>query len=251
VGVMHEIPPPVAFEPQPVKSTGGDRLRRRLQVALIRARGIARPAGGVQAAGWLPSLAQTRGGRPRLAVVETPRAQLTEWTGSVVRFRRTRRTDRLPVPGLLDGTQIAAIGTGRMAAQYVVRARFDPPAEPVLSTQARSAAVLPPLDAGPPGVLLTTGPTAWRFGSPGRQQRIRYVARAGADVWSFIDPDVLVTAARRVRWVLRESASTGRRLSGRVVRWALSGARGVRRWPAPGVRRVSSDSIGRSSGNAR
>jgi TolB protein len=201
---MHEVPPPEAFEPQPVQPTGGDRLRRRLQVVVILVLVASLvmlavvQSGGLAALGFLGEDEGRQG--PRLAVVDSAGALtwMDGFGGSPTSFTQDGIVFQFPAWSP-DGTQIAAIGNGPDGSGvYVVRARApsDPPAEPVLIYE---SADRPPfylywtpdsrqvsfLTTEPDGLALRIAP-ADGSGSA-------YVARAGAPMyWSFIDPDTML-----------------------------------------------------------
>jgi TolB protein len=202
VVVMHEVPPPEAFEPQPVQPTGGDRLRRRLQVALILVLVASLVLLAVVQSSGLAALLGDDEGRPgpRLAVVD-PAGTLI-WMdgfgGSPTRYERGGTVFQFPAWSP-DGSRIAAIGTGPGGGGvYIVRARAatDPPAEPVVVYE---SAERPPFylywtpDGRQVSFLTTEADGLALRIAPADGSGSAYVARAGAPMyWSFIDPDTML-----------------------------------------------------------
>lgn len=201
--VMHEVPPPEAFEPQPLTPTSGDRLRRRLQVAVIVvliASLVVLAAvqyGGLATLGFLGDDGRSR---PRLAVVDTAGALTSTdgFGGSPTSYAEARVAFQFPAWSP-DGTAIASIGTGPDgSAVYVfpARAPSDPPAEPIRIYESPDR---PPfyLYWTPDGrqlSFLTTEPEglALRI-APADGSGSAYVVRAGAPMyWTFIGPDTML-----------------------------------------------------------
>ena len=195
---MDEVPPPEAFEPEPYAPSTADRVRRRLQVALIL---ILVAAMVVLAAVQSGGLISVNGDRaptgPRLAVVDA--AGALTWMdgsgGSPVSYTQSGLVFQFPAWSP-DGTRIATVGANADGGGvYVVpaRASTDPPAEPTLIYQ---SADRPPfylywtpdsrqvsfLTTEPDGLALRVAP-ADGSGSA-------YVVRSGAPMyWDFIGPD--------------------------------------------------------------
>jgi TolB protein len=195
---MDEFPPPEAFEPQPDERAGGDRLRRRLQVALILLLVTALVVlAAVEGSGLIIRGEDNSRSGPRLAVVNA--AGALTWIDP-----QGRSPVSLSQPGVVfqfpawspDGTQIAAIGTGSEGAGvYVVRARApsDSPGEPtVIYTSAdRSPFYLYWTPDGRQLSFLTTEPDglALRI-APADGSGSAYIAWAGAPMyWDFVDPE--------------------------------------------------------------
>lgn len=202
--VMHEVPPPEAFQPQPVGPTGGDRLRRRLRVvvALVLVTSLvvlaAVQSGGLAILGF-PGGRDDRSG-PRLAVVDAAGALtwMDRFGGSPTSYAQDGVVFGFPTWSP-DGTHIAAIGTGPDGgAVYVVRARQpnDPPTEPVVIYESpdRAPFYLYWTPDGRQVSFLTTEPDGLALRvAPADGSGSAYVARAGAPMyWSFIDPDTML-----------------------------------------------------------
>jgi TolB protein len=195
---MDEVPPPEAFEPQPDERAGGDRLRRRLQVALILLLVTALVVlAAVEGSGLIIRGEGNSRVTPRLAVVNA--AGALTWIDP-----QGRSPVSLSQPGVVfqfpawspDGTQIAAIGTGSEGTGvYVVRARApgDSPGEPTLiyTSADRSPFYLYWTPDGRQLSFLTTEPDglALRI-APADGSGSAYVAWAGAPMyWDFVDPE--------------------------------------------------------------
>jgi len=201
---MDEVPPPEAFESLPVQPTGGERLRRRLQVVLVIVLVASLVVLAVVQSGGFAALGLIGNGEarpaPRLAVVDA--AGALAWVdrlgGSPTAFPQAGVVFQFPAWSP-DGTHIAAIGSGPDGGGvYVIGARAptDPPTEPVLIYQSADR---------PPFYLywtpdsrqvsfLTTEPDglALRI-APADGSGYAYVVRAGAPMyWSFIGQDALL-----------------------------------------------------------
>ena len=195
---MDEVPPPEAFEPEPYAPSTADRLRRRLQVALILILVASLVVlAAVQSGGLISTTADGEEPDPRLAVVDA--AGALTWMdgrgGSPVGYSQTGLVFQFPAWSP-DGTRIAAVGSNADGGGvYVVPARAptDPPAEPALIYQ---SADRPPfyLYWTPDGrqvSFLTTEPEGLALRvAPADGTGSAYVVRSGAPMyWDFIDPD--------------------------------------------------------------
>ena len=195
---MDEAPPPEAFEPQPYESSGGDRVRRRLQVALILLLVAALVVlAAVQGGGLIFFRADGAESGPRLAVVDATGA-LT-WMGgdgaSPVSYAQAGLAFQFPAWSP-DGTRIAAVGANANGGGvYVVRARAptEPAAEPTVIYQSadRSPFYLYWSPDGRQVSFLTTEPDGLALRvAPADGSGSAYVVRAGAPMyWDFVDPD--------------------------------------------------------------
>lgn len=200
---MHEVPSPEAFEPQPVAPTRGDRLRRRIQVAVIVVLVASLVVFAVAQSGGLAALGvlgDDADAGPRLAVVDA--AGTLTWMdrlgGSPTSYAEPGVVFQFPAWSP-DGTRIAAVGTGPGGGGvYVVRARApsDPAAAPIRIYESvdRAPFYLYWTPDGRQVSFLTTEPEglALRI-APADGSGSAYVARDGAPMyWSFIGPDVML-----------------------------------------------------------
>jgi TolB protein len=203
VVIVHEDPPPEAFDPQPVVPTRGDRFRRRLQVAVIVLLVLSlvlfavAQSGGLAALGVLGDDAESG---PRIAVVDA--AGALTWMdglgGSPTTYAEPGVVFQFPAWSP-DGTRIAAVGTGPGGGGvYIVRGREpnDPAAAPIQIYESadRAPFYLYWTPDGRQVSFLTTEPEglALRI-APADGSGSAYVAQAGAPMyWSFIGPDVLL-----------------------------------------------------------
>ena len=195
---MNDIPPPEAFEPQPHVPSGGDRIRRRLQVALILVLVAALIVlAAVQGSGLMSVDGDGVEPGPRLAVVDA--AGALTWMdghgGSPVSYTESGLLFQFPAWSP-DGTRIAAVGTNADGGGvYVIDARAptDTPNEPTRIYQSpdRAPFYLYWTPDGRQVSFLTTEPDGLALRvAPADGSGSAYIARSGAPMyWDFIDPD--------------------------------------------------------------
>ena len=195
---MDDIPPPEAFEPQPSTPSGADRVRHRLQVALILVLIAALVVlAAVQGGGLIFFNGDGADIGPRLAVVDAAGA-LTWMDGngaSPVTYAQEGLAFQFPAWSP-DGMRIATVGTNADGGGvYIVRARAstDPPAEPTVIYQSPDHAPFY-LYWSPDGrqvSFLTTEPAGLALRVvPADGSGSAYVVRSGAPMyWDFVDPD--------------------------------------------------------------
>ena len=199
---MDEVPPPEAFEPEPLQPTRRDRLRRWLQVALILVLVASMVVLAVAQSGAVPSLGLFEGDdrSARIAVVDAAGslAWMDRSGGSPTSYAPEGVRFQFPAWSP-DGTRVAAIGNGPDGSGvYVLHARApaDAPAAPVILYESRDR---PPfyLYWTPDGrqlSFLTTEPDGLALRvAPADGSGSAYVVQAGAPMyWSFIGPDAML-----------------------------------------------------------